>query len=82
MPRNLDQLRAMSPGLDRIKAADAYIVEREQAIKEARAIRDGDVRELIDKHGPAGARDRTGYSASTIRLIRGRPTPHEGKSTQ
>lgn len=63
----------MPPGLDRIKAADAYIAEREKAIKEARTIRDADVRGLIAEHGPAGARDLTGYSASTIRVIRGRP---------
>ena len=72
-PRNLDQLRAMPPGLDRIKAADAYISEREEAIRQARSIRDGDVRTLVAAQGVAKVRDLTGYSASTIRVIRGRP---------
>lgn len=58
----------------RIRAADAQIALIEAEISEALAIRDADVRGLIAEHGPAGARDRTGYSASTIRLIRGRPT--------
>lgn len=63
----------MAPGIDRIKAADAYIAQREEAIRAARAIRDSDVRGLVDQHGPAKTRDMTGYSASTIKLIRGRP---------
>lgn len=60
--------------VERIHAADAQIALIEAEISEALAIRDADVRGLIAEHGPAGARDLTGYSASTIRLIRGRPT--------
>lgn len=73
VPRNLEQLRVTHPDLEQVKAADAYIAQREEAIREARAIRDAAVRRLIAKHGPAKTRDLTGYSASTIRLIRGRP---------
>jgi len=70
-PRNLDALRAMPPGPERIAAADAYISEREDAIKEARAIRNADVRALVTEHGLATTARMTGLSLSTVKLVRG-----------
>lgn len=70
-PRNLTELRAMPPGSDRVAAADAYIAERESAIKEARALRNADVRALVAEHGPAVTARMTGLSLSTVKLVRG-----------
>ena len=69
---NLQELRRMAPGIERIQAADAYIAEREQAIEEARKLRDADIRTLIELHGPAKAARLAGRSLSTIKIIRGR----------
>lgn len=70
-PRNLDALRGMPPGPVRIAAADRYIAERETAIKDARAIRNADIRALVAEHGPAETARLTGLSLSTIKLVRG-----------
>lgn len=72
-PRNLTELRDMPSGPERIAAADQYIAEREDAIKEARAIRNADVRALVAEHGPAAAARMTGLSLSTVKLVRGQP---------
>ncbi|HEY2763382.1 MAG TPA: hypothetical protein VGJ13_05130 [Pseudonocardiaceae bacterium] len=73
-PRNLDQLRAMPPGRDRIKAANAYIEQREEAIAEAQRIRDGDVQALDAAIGATKTARDLGCSRSTVLLIRGRDT--------
>lgn len=62
----------MTPGPERIQAAGTYIGQREEAIQEARRIRDDDIRALIKAHGPAEAARRAGLSLSTVKLIRGR----------
>lgn len=71
-PANITELRALPSGVERIQAADAYIAARETAIREARTIRDGDVRALVAEHGPAEAARRAGLSLSTVKIIRGR----------
>lgn len=70
-PRTLAALRDLPPGPERIAAADAYISEREEAIREARAIRNADIRALVAEHGPAAAARMTGLSLSTVKLVRG-----------
>ena len=70
-PRNLDALRRMQPGPERIAAAGAYIAEREHAIEEARTIRNGDIRALVAELGPAKTARLTGLSLSTIKLVKG-----------
>lgn len=74
-PRTLKELRDMPAGIDRIKAAGAYIAEREAAIEEARAVRNADIRELLAKEdrktGPAAIARATGLSISTIKLVKG-----------
>lgn len=69
--RNLDALRALPPGVERVAAADAYIAEREEAIKDARAIRNADIRALIAEHGLAATARLTGLSLSTVKLVKG-----------
>lgn len=70
-PRTLDALRALPPGADRIAAASAYIAERQAAIDDARAIRNGDIRALVAKHGVAETSRMTGIPQSTVKLVKG-----------
>lgn len=71
-PPNINALRAMTPGPERIRAADDYIAQREEAIRDARRIRDDDIRALVAEHGPAEAARRSGRSLSTVKLVKGR----------
>jgi len=68
---DLDALRALPPGPERIAAADAYIAECEEAVRQARTIRNGDIRVLVAEHGPAAVARMTGLSLSTVKLVRG-----------
>jgi len=70
---NLEQLRRLKPGPERIRAIGEYITQGEQKIAEARRLRDGDVRTLVAEHGPAEAARQSGLSLSSIKLIKGRP---------
>lgn len=62
----------MPPGRDRIKAANAYIAQREEAIAEAMRIRDGDVQAIDADIGATKTARDLGCSRSTVLLIRGR----------
>lgn len=70
-PRNLDELRKMRAGPRRIAAADAYIAEHDEAIKEARAIRNSDIREIADEQGSAATARLLGMPLATVKAIRG-----------
>ncbi len=70
-PRTLKELRDLPPGPERIAAARAYIAERENAISEAMAIRNADIRALIAEKGLAEAARMTGLSLSTVKLVKG-----------
>lgn len=70
-PRTLKELRDMPAGPDRIAAARAYIAEREDAIKEAMAIRNADIRALVAEKGIAETARITDLSQSTIKLVKG-----------
>lgn len=66
---SLAQLQAMSPGPDRIHAISAYIEHSEQTIKNARRLRDADVRALVSDLGPAKAAQKSGLSLATVKSI-------------
>lgn len=72
-PPNLDEFRRMSAGLDRANAIAAYIKAGEQKIREARRLRDEDIRALAAQHGPAKAARLLGVGLSTVKLAKGRP---------
>lgn len=71
-PRTLDELRAIKDPAARVRAADQYIAMGEEKVREARRIRDNDLRALAEKHGPAQAARLSGRSLSTVKLARGR----------
>lgn len=58
--------------MDRVRAATAYIEERQKAIDDARRIADKDIRVIIDEHGIRPAARITGLSVTTIKLIKAR----------
>jgi hypothetical protein len=70
-PRNLTELRALPAGAARVAAADHYIDEREDAIKQARAIRNADIRELVAEHGLAKTARLLDIPLSTVKAVRG-----------
>lgn len=70
---DLDELRAMPPGLDRIAAAEGCIANHEDAVREARRIRDDGIRAWAAEHGPAETARATGMPLPTVKVInRGR----------
>lgn len=70
-PRTLEELRAMTPGPARVAAANAYIAQREEAIEEARRIRNADIRALVAKKGPAVTARILDMKLSTIKAVKG-----------
>jgi hypothetical protein len=72
-PHTLDELRKMSPGSDRALAIAAYIKAGEQKLRDARKLRDDDLRALAAQHGPAKAARLAKVSLSTVKLAVGRP---------
>lgn len=72
-PRTLEEVRAVRDPEARIHAASAYIAAGEEKLREARRLRDADVRALIEQHGPAEAARRSHLSLSTVKTIKGRP---------
>lgn len=71
-PSNLDGLRAMVPGVERLEAIAAYIAAGEEKIRDARGLRDADLRALAAEHGPAKTARMAGVSLSTVKLAVGR----------
>lgn len=69
---NLHELKAMSPGLARAEAIGEYLAAGEQKLREARRLRDEDLRTLAAAHGPSEAARRSGVSLSTVKLAVGR----------
>jgi hypothetical protein len=65
----LAALRAMHPGAERIRALGNYIKEGEEQLREARKLRNGDVRTLVKDLGPAQVAKESGLSLSTIKSI-------------
>lgn len=63
----------MKPGLSRIAAVAEYIEQGEAKIRDARKLRDDDLRDLAAEHGPAKAARLAGVSLSTVKLAVGRP---------
>lgn len=78
-PANLDELRKISGVHSRVLAADRYIAAREQAIEQAREIRNAAIREIVDTYGVTETARLTGYHVSTIKAIRG-PAPKKGST--
>lgn len=72
-PQTLDTVRAIPDIEARIHATTAYIDAGDSQLKEARRMRDGDIRILIREHGPSEAARRSGLSLSTVKTIKGRP---------
>lgn len=71
-PKSIAELRAVTGPEEIIAAAAAYIQQRQQAIAEARHIRDAALRVLANQVGPAEASRRTGISLSYVKAIKAR----------
>lgn len=69
-PRNLAELRTITDPGERARAATAYVAAREQAIADARKVRDAAILELCDTEGIAAAARLAGVSDTTVRGIR------------
>lgn len=67
----LDELRAMPPGPERVAAVQAWIPVQRDLIKQARRLRNADVRALCAEHGPAETARMLGMALSTVKSIRG-----------
>lgn len=70
-PSGLDELRAVTPGLDRIAAAQVFVAAHKDEIKEALRIRNDDVRAMVAELGPAETARRTGIPLPTVKSIKG-----------
>lgn len=68
-PQTLDQIRKMPSGVDRIEAIANYIKSGEDKIRQARDIRDSDVRDLVQKLGPTKVSKQTGLTIHTVKSI-------------
>jgi hypothetical protein len=69
---NLQELKAMAPSAARAESINAYIAAGEAKIREARRLRDEDLRVLAAAHGPSKASRMVGVSLSTVKLAVGR----------
>jgi hypothetical protein len=69
--RTLASLRAVQPDVERIKAAQDFIADREREIKEARRVRNEAVRSMVAEFGPAETARRTGMPLPTVKAIKG-----------
>jgi hypothetical protein len=69
-PRNLQELRAIREPAARALAAKAYIEQREEAIKDARRIRDEAVLEYSETHSLSETAAACGISIGTVKVIR------------
>lgn len=68
----LQTFEAMSAGLVRGQALDAYIADGEAKLREARRLRDEDYRAVAAKVGKSAAARAFGVSLSTIKNAVGR----------
>lgn len=69
MPRNLDEVRAVTDPVARALAAAAYIEARESAIEEARRIRDAAVREVRKTLSISKTAAACGLSPATVKAV-------------
>lgn len=69
-PANLDALRAVVDPAERAQAALAYVAARQEAIAEARRIRDAAIRELVDDRGVTATAREVGLSVSQVKAVR------------
>ncbi len=65
--RNLQQLEAMSPGATRAEAIAEYLKAGEEKLRQARRLRDEDLRVLAAEHGPSEASRLAKVSLSTVK---------------
>ncbi len=68
-PRNLDELRAVTDPAAQALAAKSYIEQREQAIKDARRIRDAAIRRLLETRGVTDTARTCGVSVSLVKAL-------------
>jgi hypothetical protein len=59
--------------VERVHAAERYIARGLEKIREARALRDADLRALVAEHGASQTARLAGLSLSTVKLVKGRP---------
>lgn len=69
---NLHELKAMAPGAARAAAIREYLEAGEAKLREARLLRDEDLRVLAGAHGPSKAARMGSVSLSTVKLAVGR----------
>lgn len=69
MPQTIDQIRKMQPGAERVEAISRYIRTGEEKIREARRLRDSDVRELVKTLGPTKTAEAVGLGIHTVKAI-------------
>ncbi len=70
-PRNIDALRAIIDAAEQARAAKSYVEQREEAITEAKAIRDLAIRSLLlEGHTSAAVAEMTGMSPSHVKAVR------------
>lgn len=62
----------MKPGATRAVAINEYIANGEAKLREARKLRDEDLRVMAENHGPSKAARQAGVSLSTVKLAVGR----------
>ena len=62
----------MPAGVDRIQTINAYIDAGTEKIRQARALRDSDIRDLAELVGPTEAARRVGLSAGFVKTLKRR----------
>lgn len=72
MGYTLDDLSKRTPGAERLGALTEYIAAGESKLRDARVLRDEDLRVLAAEHGKAKAARMAGVSLSTVKLAVGR----------
>lgn len=68
----LDELSKRSPGAKRLADLTEYIAQGEAKLRDARVLRDEDLRVLAAEHGKTKAARLAGVSLSTVKLAVGR----------
>lgn len=69
-PGTLDELRAIRDPAARALAAKAYIERREQAIRDARAIRDDAIRRYSETHSLSQTAAACGVSVTVVKQVK------------
>jgi len=68
-PMRLAALRSMPSGMERVRSLGDYIKQGEEQLREARKLRNADVRTLVGDLGPAQVAKESGLSLSSIKSI-------------